>query len=56
MSSIIMFALIGAIIHPHWIYWVCFGIYALGVMSRAMNAVEISRDTTDEKENHNAEN
>lgn len=50
MSSIIMFALIGAIINPHWVYWVCFGIYALGVMGRAMNAVEISKNTTDEEE------
>lgn len=24
---IIMFAIIGATIHPHWIYWVAFGCY-----------------------------
>lgn len=50
MSSIIMFALIGAIINPHWVYWVCFGIYTLGIMGRAMNAVEISKDIDDKED------
>ena len=27
--SIIMFAIIGTIIHPHWVYWVAFGLYYL---------------------------
>ena len=27
--SIIMFAMIGSAIHPHWAYWVAFGLYCL---------------------------
>ena len=27
--SVVMFAMIGAAIHPHWAYWVAFGLYCL---------------------------
>ena len=29
VMSVVMFAMIGAAINPHWAYWVAFGLYCL---------------------------
>lgn len=45
MLTSIMFAIIGAMLHPGPIYWVVFGLYAL------YQACEILYDSYEEKEN-----
>ena len=44
--SIIMFAMIGAAIHPHWLYWVAFGLYCLIWLNKYLD-VDVKKEDND---------
>lgn len=45
--SVVMFAMIGAAIRPHWAYWVAFGLYFLGWLNKHLD-VDIKKENNDE--------
>lgn len=45
--SIIMFAMIGAVIHPHWAYWVAFGLYCLIWLDKYLD-VDVKKEDNNE--------
>ena len=45
---IIMFAMIGAAIHPHWAYWVAFGLYCLIWLDKYLDVdVDVKKEDND---------
>lgn len=45
--SIIMFAMIGAAINPHWAYWVSFGLYCLIWLDKYLD-VDVKKEGNNE--------
>ena len=44
--SVVMFAMIGASIHPHWAYWVAFGLYFLMWLDKHLD-VDVKKENKD---------
>lgn len=45
--SVVMFAMIGAAINPHWAYWVAFGLYCLIWLDKYLD-VDAKKENNDE--------
>ena len=47
VMSVVMFAMIGAAIHPHWAYWVAFGLYCLIWLDKYLE-VDVKKENQDD--------